>query len=181
MNGCISNCGTEIIVGDAPAQSLSIGYFEAINLDRPCLNMKITTMDLTPYTHIHLAFGIVTTSYALDVSDIQVQWELFKQLSGVKKILSIGGWSFSADPPTYSNFRKAVKPGNQDTFVANIVSFVLEHDLDGIDIDWECKLAWIFLTGNFVNSRHRSCRTRSPRPCKWYVIFQFWPFRPCVS
>lgn len=97
-------------------------------------------MDLTPYTHIHLSFGEVSTSYEVDISSIQDQWELFQQLSGFKKILSLGGWSFSTDPATYSIFREGVQPGNQDTFVANIVSFVTDNDLDGIDIDWECKL-----------------------------------------
>jgi chitinase len=127
-------------VGDSPAEYINVGYFEAYNLDRPCLNMKITAMDLTPYTHIHLAFGHVSSSYAIDVSHIQVQWELFLQRPGFKKILSLGGWSFSTEAATYHIFRDAVKPGNQDTFVANIISFVTEHDLDGIDIDWECKL-----------------------------------------
>jgi chitinase len=112
--------------------------------------MKITAMDLTPYTHIHLAFGHVSSSYPVDVSPIQVQWELFKQLSGFKKILSLGGWSFSAEPATYQIFRDAVKPGNQDTFVANIVSFVTEHELDGIDFDWECKLAPVFVNEETV-------------------------------
>lgn len=102
--------------------------------------MKITAMDLTPYTHIHLSFGEVSTSYEVDISPIQDQWELFQQLSGFKKILSLGGWSFSTEPATYSIFREAVQPGNQDTFVANIVYFVTENGLDGIDIDWECKL-----------------------------------------
>lgn len=107
--------------------------------------MKITAMDLTPYTHIHLAFGQVTTSYEIDVSSIQDQWELFLEMSGFKKILSLGGWSFSTDPSTYSIFRDAVLPENQDTFVANIVSFVEENGLDGIDIDWECMLP-VFIT-----------------------------------
>ncbi|KAL4898449.1 hypothetical protein BDV59DRAFT_197356 [Aspergillus ambiguus] len=137
QNGCISNCGTDVVVGDAPAKYISIGYFEAYNLERPCLNMKITAMDLTPYTHIHLAFGKVSTSYEVDISSIQVQWELFQQLSGFKKILSLGGWSFSTEPATYFIFREAVQPGNQDRFVANIVSFVTKNGLDGIDIDWE--------------------------------------------
>ncbi|KAI8277403.1 hypothetical protein K4K60_006981 [Colletotrichum sp. SAR11_57] len=137
-NGCISNCGTEIVVGSAPAEPISIGYFEAYNLDRPCLNMKITAMDVTPYTHIHLAFGVVTTgTYAIDVSHIQEQWELFQQMSGFKKILSLGGWAFSAEPATYFIFRDAVNPANQDIFIANIVAFVQDNDLDGIDIDWE--------------------------------------------
>lgn len=140
--------------------------------------MKITAMDMTPYTHIHLAFGHVTTSYAIDTSHIQVQWELFKQMSGFKKILSLGGWSFSTEPATYFIFRDAVNPANQDTFVANIVSFVLHHNLDGIDIDWECKLARVFPTRNLINPSHRSCCTRHPRHPGRYVIYQF---RPCFT
>jgi chitinase len=118
--------------------------------------MKISAMDLEPYTHIHLAFGHVTTSYAIDVSHIDIQWQLFKQIFGPKKILSLDGWSFSTEGPTYQIFRDAVKPGNQDTFVANIVSFIQQHNLDGIDIDWECKLASVFSTRSLVNPSHRS-------------------------
>jgi chitinase len=140
-NGCISNCGMDVVVGSAPAASISIGYFEAFNRNRPCLNMVITAMDLTPYTHVHLSFGEVTRSWEVDVSGIQEQWELFLEQVGFNKILSLGGWSFSTEPATYSIFRDAVAPGNQDTFVANIVSFVTKYDLDGIDIDWECKFA----------------------------------------
>jgi hypothetical protein len=106
---------------------ISIGYFEAYNLGRPCLNMNITTMDLSPYTHIHLAFGHVTTSWAINVSHIQVQWELFKEIQGVKKNLSLGGWSFSTQPASYSIFRDSVKSGNQDTFVANIISSLVNQ------------------------------------------------------
>ncbi|KAL2853310.1 glycoside hydrolase superfamily [Aspergillus pseudoustus] len=74
-------------------------------------------MDLTPYTHIQLAFGHVSSSYAIGVSHIQVR--------------------FSAKLATYHIFRDEVKPGNQDAFVANVVSFVTEHDPDGVDIDWK--------------------------------------------
>jgi chitinase len=34
-NGCISNCGTDIIEGDAPANVFSVGYFEVYDLSRP--------------------------------------------------------------------------------------------------------------------------------------------------
>jgi chitinase len=131
----------DIVVSSAPAASISIGYFEAFNRNRPCLNMVITAMDLTPYTHVHLSFGEVTRSYEIDISSIQEQWELFLEQAGFNKVLSLGGWSFSTEPATYSIFRDAVAPGNQDTFVANIVSIVTEYDLDGIDIDWECKFS----------------------------------------
>jgi hypothetical protein len=131
--------------------------------------MKVSTMDLSPYTHIHLAFGHVTTSWAIDVSHIQVQWELFKDLSDVKKILSLGGWSFSAEAPTYSIFRDAVLPANQDTFVANIISFVLLHELDGIDIDWECKLAMFCSYPHITNPNNRSRCSGYPRHSTRYV------------
>ncbi|KAL2812126.1 glycoside hydrolase superfamily [Aspergillus cavernicola] len=124
-NSCISNCGTEIIMGNSPAEYINVGYFEVYNLDYPCLNMKITAMDLMPYIYIYLVFG---------------HWELFLQLSGFKKILLLSSWSFSAEPGTYHIFCDVVKLGNQDIFIMNIVLFVTEHDLDGIDIDWECKL-----------------------------------------
>jgi chitinase len=138
--GCISNCGTDIVVGSAPAEYINMGYFEAFNLGRPCLNMLITSMDLSSYTHIHLAFAVATTDFEVDVSAIQTQFDSFISMSGFKKIVSIGGWSFSTDPSTYSIFRDAVTAANQDTFVANIVTFVEEYGLDGIDIDWECNV-----------------------------------------
>lgn len=66
---------------------------------------------------------------------------MFLEQAGFNKVFSLGGWSFSTKLATYSIFCDAVAPSNQDTFVANIVSFVTEYDLDGIDIDWECKFA----------------------------------------
>jgi chitinase len=97
-------------------------------------------MDLSAYTHIHLSFGVATAGLAVDVSAIQSQFNSFVTMTGFKRILSIGGWSFSTDPGTYTIFRNAVTAANVDTFVANIVSFVEEYGLDGIDIDWECKV-----------------------------------------
>lgn len=96
-----------------------------------------TCLTAHSYTHIHLAFGVLTSSFAIDVSQISDQFSRFKLITGPKKVLSLGGWAFSTEPATYQLFRDAVKPGNQDTFVANIVSFVQQHNLDGIDIDWE--------------------------------------------
>ncbi|KAJ5194336.1 hypothetical protein N7491_001673 [Penicillium cf. griseofulvum] len=122
-----------------PAEYINIGYFEAYNVERPCLDMRITGIDLTPYTHINLSFG-EAESNEVDTNPIQDRWELFRQLSGLKKILSLGGWSFSIESATDFIFRKAVQPGNQDTFVDNIVYFVTEDGLDGIDTDRECKV-----------------------------------------
>lgn len=39
-NGCVQNCGMEIVNNrQGPGKFLKIGYFEAWNYERPCLNM----------------------------------------------------------------------------------------------------------------------------------------------
>ncbi len=42
-NGCIANCGMDIVNNaQAPASFMRIGYFEAFLLDRPCLHMRVS-------------------------------------------------------------------------------------------------------------------------------------------
>jgi GH18 family chitinase len=60
-----------------------------------------------------------------------------KGMTGVKKIISLGGWAFSTEPGTFSVLREAAQPGNRDKFKNNLISFMNEHKLDGIDMDWE--------------------------------------------
>jgi hypothetical protein len=95
-NGCISNCGTDIVVGTALAEFLNVAYFEGFNGNRPCLNMDVTSVN-PKYTHIHLAFATITTDFNVDITRIKRQFNLFVNMKGVKRILSFGGWSFSTD------------------------------------------------------------------------------------
>jgi GH18 family chitinase len=44
---------------------------------------------------------------------------------------------FSNDPTTYHIFRNGVTPANRLTLATNIANFIRQHDLDGVDIDWE--------------------------------------------
>jgi chitinase len=67
-----------------------IGYFEAFDSSRPCLNMKVTNFDTTGYTHIHLAFATITLDWNVDITSIEDQFLAFVQMTGFKKILSFG-------------------------------------------------------------------------------------------
>jgi GH18 family chitinase len=58
-------------------------------------------------------------------------------MKNVKKIISFGGWDFSTMPGTYSILRQAAQPANRELFTKKIVTFLEEHELDGVDIDWE--------------------------------------------
>ncbi|KAI1177579.1 glycoside hydrolase family 18 protein [Nemania sp. FL0916] len=136
-NACISHCGRDIIKGSAPAKTMRVAYFESWNSNRPCLNMDVTQIDTSKYTHIHFAFANITSSFGVDVSGAQDQFNEFKALTGVKRIISFGGWDFSTAPGTYNILREATKAANRAKFESNIVAFLKTHNLDGVDIDWE--------------------------------------------
>ncbi|VBB80335.1 Putative Glycoside Hydrolase Family 18 [Podospora comata] len=139
-SGCVSNCGRDIIKGSTPPARFKLGYFEGWNFNRECLTMDASQIDTDTYTHIHFAFPNVTRGdFRIEITDplVKEQFEAFKQLQGVKKIVSLGGWDFSALPGTFDILREAAQPRNRDVFKRNIISFINEHNLDGIDLDWE--------------------------------------------
>ncbi|KAL6801940.1 glycoside hydrolase family 18 protein [Trichoderma sp. SZMC 28012] len=137
-NGCISSCGRDIIKGSAPAKTMRVAYYESWNSNRKCLHMDVDEIDITQYTHIHFAFANVTSTFGIDISGAKDQFNRFKAMPNtVKKIISFGGWDFSTKPGTYNILREATKAANRATFQKNIVAFLKQHNLDGVDIDWE--------------------------------------------
>ncbi|EXM30032.1 hypothetical protein FOTG_05063 [Fusarium oxysporum f. sp. vasinfectum 25433] len=138
-NGCISNCGTDIVNNKSPPSSfMSVGYFEAWNQDRPCLWMDVSELEKrTELTHVHFSFARLTESFEVDVSHVSYQFNKFKKLKGPKRILAFGGWVDSTHPTKYHILRNAVKMENRLQVAKNIAAFIKKHDLDGVDIDWE--------------------------------------------
>jgi chitinase len=136
-NSCISNCGTDIINNqNAPAAFAQVGYFEAWNQNRRCLTMDV---DQIPkgFTHIHFSFASLTSNFQINITGIEDQLSKFVKITGYRKVLSFGGWDFSTMPATYQIFRDATKPENRDTFANNIIAFLKQNQLDGVDFDWE--------------------------------------------
>jgi GH18 family chitinase len=127
----------DIIKAQAPAQKINIAYFEAWNKNRDCLHMDVDQIDKDRYSHIHFAFIDITPDFRIDPTSVQAQFDIFKEMTGIKKIISFGGWDFSNMLGTYRILREATQPANRDTFVSNIVEFVNTHGLDGVDLDWE--------------------------------------------
>ncbi|KAM5436561.1 hypothetical protein MferCBS31731_005839 [Microsporum ferrugineum] len=141
-NGCLSNCGTDIINNSQkPGSFAHIGYFQAYNNGRRCLNMDASEIDGSDkdLTHVHFAFGGVTSDFKVNIGEnVREQFDKFKQLKPRwKKILSIGGWAESTEPATFALYREAVKPQNRKIFAQNVYQFISEHSLDGVDFDWE--------------------------------------------
>ncbi|KAF4995229.1 hypothetical protein FGRMN_5260 [Fusarium graminum] len=140
--GCIGNCGTNIVGNSKkPAKFLNVGYFQGYNLGRPCLNMDVTNLTkvTTAYTHVHFAFaGLTSDMSVLLQPDVREQFLKFKEVKGTfKKIISFGGWAGSTDAATYQLFRDAIKPAYRNKFAYNVMTVLKNHNLDGVDFDWE--------------------------------------------
>ncbi|PVH81321.1 glycoside hydrolase family 18 protein [Cadophora sp. DSE1049] len=137
-SGCISNCGSSIVNNAVPpALFRRITYYEAWSMDRPCLNMEVSEIDTSKYTHVHFSFGLISSNYKVDVSGVQDQFNKLVKMQGIKRILSFGGWSFSTSQDSYPIFRESVSNQIRMEFANNAAAFVQEHNLDGVDFDWE--------------------------------------------
>lgn len=102
--------------------------------------MSVTDANISLYTHIHFAFLTLNTDFSINTisTAVAVQLTLLQGMTDVKCMESIGGWSFSTDIGTYAIFRDAVSTEtNRATLISNVVTFLDEYDLDGVNWDWE--------------------------------------------
>jgi GH18 family chitinase len=135
--GCQSNCQMEYkTTSGPPSEFLKIGYWEEFQWKRPCMNLDVNGLqnmiDQNNYTEIHYSFAVIS-DYEVSISNMTTFNE-FLNISGVKKVVTFGGWDFSTGSSTIHIFGEAAQ---QQTFVDSVVSFVNQYDLDGIEIDWE--------------------------------------------
>jgi chitinase len=100
--------------------------------------MPVNNIDISVYTHMHFSFITPNKDLSINSSDVTDQLPLFRGMSGIKEIVSVGGWTFSTDPSTYTIFRDIVtSSANRQTLINNVVKFLNDYQLDGIDWDWE--------------------------------------------
>ena len=136
VSGCQDNCEIKYIKGSAPSSFTKVGYYETWNQKWPCLNARIRDIDLSEYTHVHYSFADILPDYTIYMDPLaKEQFNDFKAVSGVKKIVSFGGWGISTEPATFQHLRLMVQ--NPDKYVNALVAFAENNNLDGIDIDWE--------------------------------------------
>lgn len=119
---------------------MSIGYYEAWNMDRGCMRMAISDISKlnSTYTHVHWVFGTINENLTLTINDDTFeQFGSFLNLTDTKRIMSFGGWDFSTSPATYQLFREAVSAESRGNFTDDVVAFLQRHGVDGVDFDWE--------------------------------------------
>lgn len=94
--------------------------------------------NIIPYeklTHINYSFLIPNTDGTF--ANISNGWKLKliaqnAHAHHVKVMISVGGWGWDSQFETV-----AANPALRSAFVQNLIAFVNEYQLDGVDIDWE--------------------------------------------
>lgn len=129
--GCISNCGYGKQHTDTRSDFDKIVYW--MDSDG---KMASDPGELeNDYDIMHYAFVNINSDFSID--DSKIKASDFLNLN-MKRVASFGGWDFSTNPSTYKIFRNIVSSsGNREKFATNVVNFLKDYDLDGIDLDWE--------------------------------------------
>ena len=112
------------------AQFRVIGYM-------PSWSGDVNTVQYSKLTHINYAFLLPTASGGLQALDNASKLQSLVSLAhanGVKVMISVGGWNNGDD----SGFESlAGNSSYRSAFVTNMMNFVAQYNLDGVDIDWE--------------------------------------------
>lgn len=94
-------------------------------------------IDAGKLTHVNYAFanirdGEVVEGFARDTENLRALTGLRREHPDLRILVSVGGWTWSGG---FSD--AALTPRSRHRFVESAVRFVIDHDLDGFDVDWE--------------------------------------------
>ncbi|KAH7035724.1 putative chitinase [Microdochium trichocladiopsis] len=165
LNVCCSDygfCGTtldfcngrmiakpECAITAGTSDKRTIGYYEGWNAQRACGHMAPDEIPLGYYTHIFYSFALIdphsfhvapmdseTASHYDEVTSLKAKQP------GLEVWIAIGGWAMNDPGPFRTAFSDMAKStASQDAFFDSLVSFMLQHNFDGVDIDWEYPVA----------------------------------------
>ncbi|MDX1693582.1 MAG: glycosyl hydrolase family 18 protein [Ketobacteraceae bacterium] len=125
-----------LIMAPAHAAFKVVGYF-------PSWAGDVNSIPYDRVTHINYSFVLPNHDGSLRPLDGGA-WRLQSLVQrahqhGVKVLIAVGGWNNGDD----SAFRSlASNAGYRNNFVNQVVNFVNQYNLDGVDIDWEYPDGW---------------------------------------
>jgi GH18 family chitinase len=109
-------------------------------------NDNLWPCEVDVLTHINLAFASIDVSaFTIIPMDDSMTTDVFQNFANIKSLrpniqafVSVGGWSFSDNntktQPLLGEI--AASAANRELFANNVVAFLNQYGLDGIDIDW---------------------------------------------
>jgi len=112
------------------AQFKVVGYM-------PSWSGDVNAIQYSKLTHINYAFLLPNTTGGFQAIENPSKLQNLvsrAHASGVKVLIAVGGWNDGNDGGFEST---AANASYRNAFVTNIMSFVNQYGLDGVDIDWE--------------------------------------------
>lgn len=107
-----------------------MGYNGMVNFSR--------NFDFTRVTHINLAFKDPSASGDLNAflpeEDTLVKWA---HKNNVKVLISLAGGATSGNQTWINRYKDLMSESKRAGFIAKLTQYVLDHNLDGIDVDLE--------------------------------------------
>ena len=108
-----------------------VGYF-------PTWQGDVNAIQYDKLTHINYSFLLPTAQgglYGVSSGDARLQSLVQNaHARGVKVLIAVGGWMDGNDSPFE---QMAANASARTTFINNVLAFVDQAGLDGVDIDWE--------------------------------------------
>ncbi|MEU2663401.1 glycosyl hydrolase family 18 protein [Micromonospora sp. NPDC007220] len=133
----LATAATTLTLAPAPAQAAalpndfrSVGYL-------PSWTGDVNAVQYAKLTHVNYAFVLPNGDGSLrPVENPAKLSQLVSRghASNVKVSIAIGGWN-NGDDSAFEAL--AANAGSRTTFVNNVVNFVNQYNLDGVDMDWE--------------------------------------------
>jgi GH18 family chitinase len=113
------------------------GGFRIIGYEESSTGNNLDRIQFDKLTHINYAFGLPKTDGSLEPVPNETKLDALVKRAhdgGVTVSLSIGGWNNGDDSAITA---VAASPTARTRFAEAVFDYADEHDLDGIDIDWE--------------------------------------------
>lgn len=119
----------------APAESAVtevVGYVFTRDLALQPGQIDGSRLTRVNYAFANISDGKLVTGYARDAENFATLTALRKQNPRLKILVSAGGWLWSTNFSAIS-----LTPASRKLFIDSAMTFLLQYDLDGLDIDWE--------------------------------------------
>ncbi|MDF2545466.1 MAG: hypothetical protein K0R93_364 [Anaerosolibacter sp.] len=131
----VLSVNTTRVFADEGKQFKVVGYYSEI-FDDPIDQ----TVQFDKLTHITYAFLIPADDGTLiGIEKPQRLKELVEKShkNNVEVLIAVGGWSYQGIPLDSAFEKLAASEDARNEFIDNVLEFVHDYDLDGVEIDWE--------------------------------------------